>query len=269
MTRRVMVVYGTRPEAIKLAPVVARAARVARPSTPPSCVTGQHREMLDQVNCAASGSCPTSTSTLMQPGAGARTRSPRGCSALDASADRRESPRRRASCRATRPRRSPPRSPRSTPACPVGHVEAGLRTRRPARPVPRGGQPPADRQLATCTSPRPTRARRTCSREGVAAGRIVRHRQHRRSTRSTGPSQRRRVLPTRASQALRRRSGASVLVTTHRRESWGAPMRGVPGRSRDVAERVPDVAVVLPLHRNPIVRGRCSTRAGGARQRRS
>ena len=49
MTARVMVVYGTRPEAIKLAPVV-RELRASEDLEPVVVVTGQHREMLDQVN---------------------------------------------------------------------------------------------------------------------------------------------------------------------------------------------------------------------------
>ena len=49
MHRNVLVVYGTRPEAIKLAPVV-RALRGDPDLRPVVAVTGQHREMLDQVN---------------------------------------------------------------------------------------------------------------------------------------------------------------------------------------------------------------------------
>ena len=49
MSHRVLVVYGTRPEAIKMAPVVARLAQSPR-LQPVVAVTGQHRAMLDQVN---------------------------------------------------------------------------------------------------------------------------------------------------------------------------------------------------------------------------
>ena len=49
MQKKVLVVYGTRPEAIKLAPVV-RALRADPGLRPVVAVTGQHREMLDQVN---------------------------------------------------------------------------------------------------------------------------------------------------------------------------------------------------------------------------
>jgi UDP-N-acetylglucosamine 2-epimerase (non-hydrolysing) len=46
---RVLVVFGTRPEAIKLAPVVHELARHPEDFMPRVCVTAQHREMLDQV----------------------------------------------------------------------------------------------------------------------------------------------------------------------------------------------------------------------------
>ena len=49
MTKRVMLVYGTRPEAIKMAPVIFELRRSAQ-LTPVVVLTGQHRSMLEQVN---------------------------------------------------------------------------------------------------------------------------------------------------------------------------------------------------------------------------
>ena len=46
--KKVLSVFGTRPEAIKMAPVVLKLAKDKR-FTSKACVTGQHREMLDQV----------------------------------------------------------------------------------------------------------------------------------------------------------------------------------------------------------------------------
>ena len=45
-----------------------------------------------------------------------------------------------------------------------------------------------------------------------------------------------------------------LLVTTHRRESWGEPMRNAMAAVARVAAAHPDLAVVLPMHRNPVVR---------------
>lgn len=49
--KRVLVIFGTRPEAIKLCPLIAalKAAAFANKLQPVICVTGQHREMLEQV----------------------------------------------------------------------------------------------------------------------------------------------------------------------------------------------------------------------------
>ena len=60
----VLSVLGTRPEAIKMAPVIRERWRL-RPAQVELrvCVTGQHREMLDDVLDTSSGSCPTTTST--------------------------------------------------------------------------------------------------------------------------------------------------------------------------------------------------------------
>jgi len=49
-------------------------------------------------------------------------------------------------------------------------------------------------------------------------------------------------------------AGRVILVTMHRRESIGAPMRGACEAVRDIVADYPDVTVVLPVHRNPAVR---------------
>lgn len=54
-----------------------------------------------------------------------------------------------------------------------------------------------------------------------------------------------------------------VLVTTHRRESWGDQIAGIATAVRSVVERVPDVKVVLPVHPNPIVRTSLEKILGG------
>lgn len=65
---RVLAVYGTRPEAIKLAPVI-RALAADRRFAPVTVASGQHREMLDAVN-AAFGIVPDHDLDVLVPGAG-------------------------------------------------------------------------------------------------------------------------------------------------------------------------------------------------------
>jgi UDP-N-acetylglucosamine 2-epimerase (non-hydrolysing) len=54
-----------------------------------------------------------------------------------------------------------------------------------------------------------------------------------------------------------------LLVTAHRRESWGAPMEGIGRAVRRIAERHPEYLVVVPIHRNPIVRDAVLPRLAG------
>ena len=49
-------------------------------------------------------------------------------------------------------------------------------------------------------------------------------------------------------------SGRMILLTAHRRENWGDPMRDICRAVKEIIERNPDVCVVYPVHKNPIVR---------------
>ena len=75
------------------------------------------------------------------------------------------------------------------------------------------------------------------------------------ATRSSTPCCRRsgRTTAFRHARARRRsiRRGASMLVTTHRRESFGAPLRAICAAVRELACRFPDLEFVLPVHPNP------------------
>ena len=131
---RVLSVFGTRPEAIKMAPVV-RALRAA-PERFESlvCVSAQHRSMLDQVlevfdlaadidlDLMVPGQSPAGIAAG-HPGSAAAAASPRAAATWSWS-------------RATPPRPSPRASPRSSSAMPTGHVEAGLRTGDRWQPFP-------------------------------------------------------------------------------------------------------------------------------------
>jgi UDP-N-acetylglucosamine 2-epimerase (non-hydrolysing) len=46
----------------------------------------------------------------------------------------------------------------------------------------------------------------------------------------------------------------TILVTTHRRENWGEPLEGIALALHDVVEKFPDTRIILPMHKNPIVR---------------
>jgi UDP-N-acetylglucosamine 2-epimerase (non-hydrolysing) len=126
----------------------------------------------------------------------------------------------------------------------VGHVEAGLRTGDLSRPFPEE----LNRRvidLAAAALFAPTRRAVTALRgEGAAAERI-----HLVGNTAVDAL---RLLPREAEVPGDR---TEVLITVHRRESFGEPLRGIFAGLRRLAERFPEVRWVYPVHRNPNVAG--------------
>jgi UDP-N-acetylglucosamine 2-epimerase (non-hydrolysing) len=251
-----MVVYGTRPEAIKLGPLVR--ALEADGLEPHVVVTGQHREMLHQVNELFS-IVPDADLALMSHGASVSAITRRVLRSLE------------------------PLIEQVAPAAlvvqgdttsafaaslagflagvPVVHVEAGLRTGDLRSPFPEE----ANRRLTSVVAdlhlaPTAT-ARANLEREGVAPASIVvtgntvvdaLHWAVRQAVQLSDP----RLAELGVTRGL-------VLVTTHRRESWGAPMQQAMAALGDVAAAHPELDLLLPLHRNPVVRDAVRAVLGG------
>ena len=134
---------------------------------------------------------------------------------------------------------------------PIGHVEAGLRTDDKYQPFPEEMNRRMTSVLADLHFAPTAQARQNLLREGVAAEGIV----------VTGNT----VID--ALQAIAERAPAAlppgvppldgrrlVLVTTHRRENWGDPLRQIYLALLDLLERYPDVELVFSVHLNPAVR---------------
>lgn len=246
---RVAVLYGTRPEAIKLAPVVHEIIR--RDGLDPIVVTsGQHREMLDQVN-SLFGIVPDHDLGLLRQGqtlddvlAGAL----RGFGAfldehpVDAVVVQGDTTSAFAGALAAFHRRVP-----------VVHVEAGLRTGDIYSPFPEEG----NRRFVSAVAARhcaPTEAAaRNLYVENVPRSDVV-------VTGNTVIDALLRAAPLRTDvgdpvvdEALRT-GRRIVLVTAHRRESWDSGIGRVAAALARVAVLFPDVLIVLPMHRNPLVR---------------
>lgn len=132
---------------------------------------------------------------------------------------------------------------------PVGHVEAGLRTRDKYRPFPeelyrRMTAALADLHFAPTPWARDNLLREGCDPSSIyVTGNTVIDALH-----AIGP----RVRPDGLPELDPRRR--LLLVTAHRRENWGEPLREVCQAIRDLVLRFPDVEVVFPVHRNPAVR---------------
>jgi UDP-N-acetylglucosamine 2-epimerase (non-hydrolysing) len=124
---------------------------------------------------------------------------------------------------------------------PVGHVEAGLRTHDLDHPFPEeGNRQLVDRLCRWCFAPT-SEAQENLLRENIPGGRIQ-------VTGNTGIDAlfdvlRRTPLPT--------ATDPYVLVTLHRRESFGPPMRDIVGGLTDFLSTTPSARVVWPVHPNP------------------
>lgn len=243
MPIRVLCAIGTRPEAIKMAPVV-HALRGDARFAARVLFTGQHRELLDQVD-AYFGIAPDRDLAVMQAGQALPALTARLIEGLDATlAD--EAP------DVVLAQGDTTTVFATALACyyrriPFGHVEAGLRTDDLFSPYPEE----ANRRLASVLTTHhfaPTaRACDNLLREGVPGERVH-------ITGNTvvdalqGLAARELPLPFAVPE------GPLVLITLHRREHFGAPLRGILEALRRVFEARPGVTGVYPVHPNPQVR---------------
>jgi UDP-N-acetylglucosamine 2-epimerase (non-hydrolysing) len=249
MTRRVMLVYGTRPEAIKLAPVIWELKRAPQ-LAPIVVLTGQHRSMLDQVNHDFDITADHNLQIMQtrQSLHDITVRSLQGVSDL---------------INAERPDvvmvQGDTTSALSSALAafyaqvPVAHVEAGLRTQNMYSPFPEEMNRRLTSQLASLhLAPTPA-SRDNLLRENVNGDLIVVTGNTVIDTLLWTVRQRRQFSDPRL-QAIERSGAPVMLVTAHRRESWGDPMRRVAQALVEITWRLPELRIVLPVHRNPVVR---------------
>lgn len=248
---RVLSIFGTRPEAVKMAPVV----KILE-STPGIesvvCITGQHRQMLDQV-LNLFGICPDIDLNLMKPN--------QGLTELTAEILTHLGP----VIKDVRPNWVLVQGDTTTVMAAalvcyynqvrIGHVEAGLRTHDKWQPFPEE----INRRIAGVTADlhfAPTEhSRNNLLCEGVADWRII----------VTGNPvidalENIAKLPAPVGvQELMGRLGINgvrklVLVTAHRRENLGKPLEEICSALRTLAEIYPDrLQLVYPVHLNPNV----------------
>lgn len=246
---RVMTVYGTRPEAIKVSPVI-KAIEASDSLQSITAVTGQHREMLDQVNDIF-GIAPDFDLDVFAHG--------QSLNVLMAKVFERLDP----VLAEVMPDALLVQGDTSTVAAasiaafyrkiPVVHLEAGLRSGDIHSPFPEEANRKITSQVTTLhLAPTPT-SKANLVREAIDPASIA----------VTGNTVIDALLHTVAEDIpfsdpaldeVHRGDGRLLLVTTHRRENWGGAMEGVGRALRRLAERYPDTTILLPAHRNPIVR---------------
>jgi UDP-N-acetylglucosamine 2-epimerase (non-hydrolysing) len=255
LSRRVVCVVGTRPEAIKMAPVIRRLKDDGRFDVR-VLATAQHRHLLDQVLCAF-GIEPDIDLDVMRPNQALNTLAARLLLDFDEV------------LQAERPDAVLAQGDTTTVmtaalACfhlriPFGHVEAGLRTGDLGNPFPEELNRVVAGRLAAWHFAPTESARANLLREGVADGSIL-------------------VSGNTVIDALLAVAGSTpalaqpiepgrrlVLMTMHRRENFGAPMRSICAAVNRLTAANPDLRVLFPVHPNPNVRAVVDEALGGNR----
>lgn len=242
--RKVVCVVGTRPEAIKMAPVIL----ALKQSPGIDCrvlATAQHRQMLDQV-LRIFGIEPDIDLDIMRPNQALTTLTARLLLDLDDV------------LQAEKPDAVLAQGDTTTVmtvalACfyhkiPFGHIEAGLRTGDMVNPFPEEMNRVVAGRLATWHFAPTESSRQNLLKEGISDSDIF-------VTGNTvidallSVAERKTELPFKLDTKLR-----TILVTAHRRENFGAPFNEICRAVLTLVERNPDVQVVYPVHPNPNVK---------------
>ena len=252
MRRTVLFIFGTRPEAIKLCPLLLKLQSFPDLYSTKVCVTAQHRGMLDQV-LAAFGVTPDYDLNVMTPGQSLYQSTGRILQAL-------EEP-----FAESKPDLAVVQGDTTTTFCgalaafysgvPVAHVEAGLRTGDLHQPFPEELNRVLTAKLARLHFAATTAAAENLRQEGIS--------EHVWITGNTGIDAvlhvrdclERGELPVSGSgfdRASLRAGKRLILVTAHRRESFGEGFQQICKALTAIANRS-DVHVVYPVHPNPNV----------------
>jgi UDP-N-acetylglucosamine 2-epimerase (non-hydrolysing) len=250
--KRILCVVGTRPEVIKLAPVIVELRSRPAEFEPIVCGAAQHREMLDQAMAVFEIKADHDLDVML-PDQNLAQLTARAVEGLDEV------------IAVERPDLVLVQGDTTTAFCGalaafyhrvrVGHVEAGLRTNDKYAPFPEEVNRTLIGHVADYHFSPTERAKEALLREGVNASSVfvtgntvidallwVRER-----VRQKPPT-----LPPGLVEALDGRR--VILVTAHRRESFGEGFEHICQAILEVADRFPDVAFVYPVHCNPSVR---------------
>ncbi len=248
--KRIMCVFGTRPEAIKMAPVILELGKNGDVFEPVVVVTGQHRQMLDQV-LPVFGLTPDYDLGIMEANQTLTSIVTKSLSGLEEIILR------------ERPDLLLVQGDTSTVFAaaleafyyrvPVGHIEAGLRTFDKWQPFPEEVNRKLTTTLADLHFAPTATAVRNLLEEKVPKDRIY----------LTGNTVIDALLGVAGRDFPLEQAGLkldpgkkTVLVTLHRRESFGQPLRGVCAALRKLADKYRgEATLVIPVHHNPQVSG--------------
>jgi UDP-N-acetylglucosamine 2-epimerase (non-hydrolysing) len=250
MKKRVMCVFGTRPEAIKLAPVV-HALRASAKLEPIVVLTAQHREMLDQM-LRWFDVQPDHDLNVMQQRQTLPELTARVLTGVDETLTK------------FKPDALLVQGDTTTVMSaslaahyhkiPVGHVEAGLRTNDRYNPFPEEMARRLTTRLASIHFAPTQRAVDNLRHEGITenvflTGNTVIDALFETISKLNGHPVESKLYGKTDFERFR-----VLLVTAHRRENWGDSMTQIAKALRQIADEFPDVQVLYPIHKNPIVR---------------
>lgn len=247
-TIKIMTVFGTRPEAIKMAPLV-HALEQAPDIESVVCVTAQHREMLDQVMEIFRLKADYDLN-IMQPRQTLATITTKSLAGLDEVLEE------------AKPDLVLVHGDTSTTFAgalaafyhkiPVGHVEAGLRTFDRYSPFPEEINRKLTGQIASLHFAPTERNRRNLAAEGITDGVLVCGNTVVDAIHTTVRLD--YVFRDPTLQKLDYENRRILLVTAHRRENYGDAMENIMRALRRLADRYDDVDIVYPVHLSPYVR---------------
>jgi UDP-N-acetylglucosamine 2-epimerase (non-hydrolysing) len=251
MKQKISVIFGTRPEAIKLAPVIL-ALKADKHFDCRVCVTAQHREMLDQV-LEVFDIKPDVDLNLMQPNQTLAGLTAKAITAIDGYLAE------------EKPDMVIIQGDTTTVFCaalcafyhkiPVGHVEAGLRTGNKYSPFPEEINRILATHLSTLHFAPTNESRNNLIKEGISPDKIF-------VTGNTvidalyfalnkvkaNPL----VIPV-LPEGIMENGQPLVLITGHRRENFGEGFKNICSAIKTLAKQFPKVSFVYPVHLNPNV----------------
>lgn len=235
-------IVGTRPDAIKTAPVIKEFKRHPALCEVTVISTGQHKEMLHQA-LGAFGLSADIDLQIMQHGQTLAQITSRSVEALDEAIQK------------TTPDLVFGQGDTSATfvaslcafyrQIPFAHIEAGLRTEGIWDPFPEEFNRRAVALTAKHHFAPTTQAKANLRREAIAESDIW-------ITGNTGTDAVMQIA--RNSDDSKENQERIILLTTHRRENWGDPMSRIARAARRLAHRFPDLRIVVPMHKNPSVR---------------
>lgn len=255
MTLRIMTIYGTRPEAIKVAPVI-KAIDQAEDIENIVVVTGQHREMLDQVN-EIFGIVPDHDLNLMSAGQTLNQIVARVVAGVDAVLEEET------------PDAVIVQGDTSTVMgaavaafnrqIPVVHLEAGLRSGDIHSPFPEEANRKLTSQITALHLAPTSTSKANLVHENLSENDIVITGNTvidtlLYATENIRPDFEDPRLQELAARVEAGTAGRVLLVTAHRRENHGKNMQEIGAAVADIAQKYPDLTVVFPMHKNPKVR---------------